>query len=406
MDVRRHILYILGRIKSPEATAYLITALHRSNEPKAQRTAARALATAGGREAVPELGRFLRQTDDPRLRRAVVEALGRIQAENALPYLCQAIVKDPSKEVRAAAATAIQDLPLAWKDKTRRILGVVEASGISRSRLDTEQLLKAVTPSAEANDGPFAITDYIISKAVEGTKEKDSRTLAILAELIVGSVERDMELAGERLNVFQRAHDLTDETLQSLRIQIGGETALNPILQALERNLRINFQEPINKLNRATQEQWRRTVWYSQIGFVVRMAMSVCVFAAGLALLWFSGKNLLYGDLRPERLWGTGVSFVSALGTILLLIYTGPLKDIRRSMIDLGAASAAFIAYVHRVLQVSHTFSAYYLQRKMTFAESEKSSDLIAHAMRDTIEMLESQETKAAEAKESLSHAA
>jgi hypothetical protein len=118
------------------------------------------------------------------------------------------------------------------------------------------------------------------------------------------------------------------------------------------------------------------------------MIMSVVVFVAGMTLLYYASRELLFGNLSPERLLGPGISFASGLGTMLLVVYTGPLKEIRRSMIDLGAASAAFIAYVHRVLQVSHTFSAYYLDGKMTFTENAASCALIEKAMRDTVAML------------------
>jgi len=69
----------------------------------------------------------------------------------------------------------------------------------------------------------------------------------------------------------------------------------------------------------------------------------------------------------------------------LLVIYSGPLKEIRQSVNDLGIANASFIAYVHPVLEISHTFSFYYLQQQITFQEMEKSSKLIQEAMFDTI---------------------
>lgn len=392
LEIRRHILYALGRIATPEAVAYITAALHRSAEPKAQRTAARALARAKEREAIPELGELLRSVEDVMVRRAIVDALGKIHDESALPYLSRTLVKDASREVRAVTAAALCGLPVDWKVKANAVLCFLEESGVPRSRVDAENILKAISPgTGTVAEGPFALTDYLFTRVLQGTEPKDRRTQAIVAELITGSVDRDMDLAGERLNVFQHAKKIPEEKLQMLRIQIGGETALDPILRTLKENLKQNFTDPINKLNLETQEQWRRTVLYSQIGFVVRMAMSLSIFVAGLVLLVYSGRELLFGNLQPERLWGPGVSFVSALGTMLLLIYTGPLKDIRRSMIDLGAASAAFIAYVHRVLQVSHTFSAYYLQQQMTFAENKRSCDLIDDAMRDTISMLEAQ---------------
>jgi hypothetical protein len=116
--------------------------------------------------------------------------------------------------------------------------------------------------------------------------------------------------------------------------------------------------------------------------------MSVGVFVGGCILLWASSVKILSGELDQAKLWGPGISFVSGLGSMLLIIYTGPLKEIRRSIMDLGASSAAFIAYVHRVLQVSHTFSLYYLRASVTLEDVNKSCQLINNSMRDTIEML------------------
>ena len=112
------------------------------------------------------------------------------------------------------------------------------------------------------------------------------------------------------------------------------------------------------------------------------------VFLVGMGLLIASGVLVMSGQRSPEQLYGSGIAFVSGLGTMLLIVYTGPLKEIRRSVSDLGIASAAFIAYVHRVLETSHTFTFYYLRQQITFDEMKKSGDLIASAMMDTIQKL------------------
>jgi hypothetical protein len=78
---------------------------------------------------------------------------------------------------------------------------------------------------------------------------------------------------------------------------------------------------------------------------------------------------------------------------MLLVIYRGPLREIRNSVNDLGIASAAFIAYIHRVLQISHTFSFHYLKQQITFDAVEKSSKLIKEAMSDTTGRLQADKT-------------
>jgi len=211
---------------------------------------------------------------------------------------------------------------------------------------------------------------------------------AIMAALIIESADGSIRQAGELINEYEEAHKIPQEKLRNLRIQIGGERALDPILGRLEDDLKQYFQKPIESINTQTETNWQKTIRYAQYGFLVRMIMSVVVFLVGIVLLSVSSMQILFGRMQPEQLLGPGVSLASGLGTILLIIYTGPLKEIRKSVNDLGTASAAFIAYVHRVLEISHTFSYYYLRQKITFAEMQKSSQLIQNAMTDTVNIL------------------
>jgi hypothetical protein len=54
----------------------------------------------------------------------------------------------------------------------------------------------------------------------------------------------------------------------------------------------------------------------------------------------------------------------------------------------LATANAVFIAYVHRILETSHTFSYYYLHEQISFEDMAKSSALIKEAMENTIRSL------------------
>ncbi len=218
-----------------------------------------------------------------------------------------------------------------------------------------------------------------------------------LASLIVAACGAEPEAAGERLNSVQAAKAISSEKMVSLRKQIGGESALGPIMQRLSEDLHTYFRLPVKELNDRTQANWDTTIQYAQYGFLARMVMSVIVFIVGIILLLVSSYQFMFGHLEGRDYFGPGISFVSGLGTMLLIIYTGPLREIRQAVEDLGTASAAFIAYVHRVLQVSHTFSSLYLKQDMSFEEMKKSSDLIQNAMKDTTEKLAGRDYKAAE---------
>ena len=67
----------------------------------------------------------------------------------------------------------------------------------------------------------------------------------------------------------------------------------------------------------------------------------------------------------------------------LLTVYSGPLKDIRQSVSDLGAANVAFIGFVHQVLQVSHVFTAHYLRETVSFDEARQAAEIIAVASKN-----------------------
>jgi len=217
---------------------------------------------------------------------------------------------------------------------------------------------------------------------------------AILKELILTNVNKDNILAFERIKRFAKTENIPEQEFQTLSYEIGGASALDPLMQELKGNLDENFQEPISRLNEDTQKMWQKTIQAAHRGFLARMVMSVVVFIVGIIILFTSWYRAIFLNLSLEQLIGPGVSFFSALATISIVIYKGPLKDIRQSVNDLGIASAAFIAYVHRVLQISHTFSYYYLKKEITYKEMTNSSKLIEQAMKSTIHMLSSKDDK------------
>ena len=124
--------------------------------------------------------------------------------------------------------------------------------------------------------------------------------------------------------------------------------------------------------------------------------MSVVVFVVGMMLLCASSYQFMFGKLEAAQLWGTGATFVSGLGAMLLVVYRGPLREIRNSVSELGIASASFIAYVHRILQVSHTFSLSYLKQDITFEQMKESSGLIGKALEETVRSLSISNAKTA----------
>jgi HEAT repeat protein len=360
-------------------------------DPEVRRDAAKALGEIGTAEAVSHLGSALAgdgKDAKSEVRIATARALRSVQQPKARTYLRQSLVSDKVRAVRETAADCIRHTEgLDWQDEASRIIQMLKDSQQERGQIDAQAIVSALSPPKEAlTKDQYLLTDYLIGQAIG----QDNRMTGDLAKLIIQSVGESPLLAGERVNEYQEAHEIPEAKLRGLRIEIGGETALDPIMETLKTNLDKYFQEPIHDLNEHTRAMWQRTMVYAQIGFIARITMSILVFLVGMALVAISSWQVLSGNLQLdlEQLLGPGVSFVSGLGTMLLIVYTGPLKEIRRSVNDLGIGSAAFIAYVHRVLEISHTFSFYYLKEQITFEEMGKSSELIKGAMNDTIMML------------------
>ncbi len=111
----------------------------------------------------------------------------------------------------------------------------------------------------------------------------------------------------------------------------------------------------------------------------------------GITLILVSSYRIVFAGLAKDQLLGPGISLASGLTTMLLVIYTGPLRQIRQSVNDLGIASASFIAYIHRILEISHTFSFFYLKQQITVDNVAGLNKLIDEAMSSTIGRLSQQ---------------
>jgi hypothetical protein len=272
--------------------------------------------------------------------------------------------------------------------KSRQLLETLQAGGQTRADIDAPSLISAIKPPPEEMvENPHLLTDFLIEQAAANAQ--DERVTALLAGLTIACANSSMTLAAERIDAVQEQSQLPAESLRPLRVEVGGSKALDPILGQLKENLKTNFQEPINTLNERTSKVWQQTIRIAQLGFGLRAAMSVGLFLIGAYLVLDSYQLFRSGGLDQANFFGPGVSFVAGLGTMLAMIFTGPLKEIRKAVGDVGMASAIFIAYIHRILQISHTFSYYYLERRIDFDELQKAGDLIEDTMRDTVEMLQ-----------------
>jgi hypothetical protein len=310
--------------------------------------------------------------------------LGELSDVEAVTALTDAMLGDPLAEIRNEAATALARLPDGAR-KVREAVAWFERNTVERGGIDGDQVAAAL---ASGDPSGFPDSGSLDAELVQAAVGADPRMTALLAAVLISSCANSVTKAGAVINALQAKHGWSSAELEALRIEVGGQTALDPVLSALRADLHTYFQVPIHQLNEATRDGWERTIRSAQQGFRARVYMSIAVFCVGIVLLCASSVRFLIGDLSADELWGPGVSFVAGLTSMLLVVYTGPLKEIRRSVSDLGSASAAFIAYVHQILEISHTFTSLYMRERMTFEEMEKSSRLIGDAMQATVACL------------------
>lgn len=321
----------------------------------------------------------------PDLRSAALIALAeRANAETLEPLVLGIIELNEAYTRRELAESVkkIPDLDVPWLKKAECFIQLFKRSSQQRNQVDTFAILQAIKPTVEKRGQTQATIDFFIDAALECGQ--DERMSGILAALIIECDEGNVELAGHRINAYQQNHGLQASDLLTLRMQMGGTPALSGVMGVLRANLDEYFQKPINQLNEDTRKSWKTALKNATLGFEVRLWMSVVVFAMGAALVAISSFKIFFRQPTPESM----ESFAAGLAAMLLVVYVGPLTDIRQSVNDLASANAAFIGYVHRVLETSHTFSFYYLKDKISFEELQKSSQLIKDAMDNTVQVL------------------
>jgi hypothetical protein len=335
------------------------------------------------------INKLITLVNDPDVDRHQVQlALAATIDQRALEPVASGVLEldDDHEYDRETLADAVRAIPIPWRDKAKIFIQLLKNSSRQRNQVTANAVLQALAPErGEVSPQHMQeIEDYLMGAACEPENQND-RMNGILAELIVACEGGDSERAGHRINAYERNHNLAQTVLHNLRVQMGGAPAITGIMGVLRQDLERYFQQPIYQLNVHTQGMWKKVLADAGIGFRARLWMSITAFAVGMLLLAISSFQILFSK-------GTGAMsiapFTAGLGTMLLMIYVGPLKDIRQSVSDLATANAAFMAYVHRILETSHTFSYLYMKEKISLEETQKASAIIKEAMDSTVQVL------------------
>jgi HEAT repeat protein len=371
--LRAFIVYALGQTADPAALS-AVRALVRGTDA----TLAKAAIGAVARIDRPSLASLAADLFDPgtdvKVRRRLAAELGSDVSDGDMAALTRALISDADEDVRAAAAAGMARLD-GVSAKLNAILSEISLRHRGRTELPYTSIVQAARFPADAS-GAGRLTEELLSHAVKA----EPPLTGILADILVANSEGDPDSAGRAIDAYEKMRQIDALVLQPLRIEVGGTITLDPILTMIREDLRRNFQEPIQKLNLQTTDIWTSTIKAARMAFIIRTVMSICVFVIGVALIGTSIALFVSGKLTTAQAVGSGTAFTGGLVATLLTVYSGPLKDIRQSVSDLGAANVAFIGFVHQVLQVSHTFTAHYLRGTVSFEDARKAAEIIALA--------------------------
>lgn len=371
--LQANIIHALGQVPDSSAIGPL---KERAGSPDSRvaKAAITALARIDPSSLIALADDLLNEKTGAQVRRRLAAELGDCHTDDIIGPLARALVGDRDDEVRRAAAES-----LARREnieaKLSAIVDQITLQHRGRADLPCAMIVRAARYPADAT-GAGRLTAQLLSSAVHAAPP----LTGILADILVANADGDPDSVGSAIDAYEAEHQIDGRAFENLRVEVGGTLTLDPILKQLREDLRRNFQEPISELNRQTTDMWMATITSARRAFIVRTLMSICVFVIGVALIAASVVLVVFNKLTAIQAAGSGTAFAGGLAATLLTVYSGPLKDIRQSISDLGAANVAFIAFVHQVLQVSHTFTAHYMRESVSFDEAQQAAGIISSA--------------------------
>lgn len=320
------------------------------------------------------------------VRSYAASSLGYLGYMQVITPLSKSLLFDSNRGVKTKVQQALERIP-DWQEKSNRTIKLISDGPLQREQIDAQLVISAIKPpDSELDNDPNIFVDYLIETAVK--YHDNSRVLRILSTFIILTTNNNTDLINQRFDFFHKEKNINEKILQELRKEIGGAT-LKPLLKQLEENLEKYFQQPLEELNKDTRKVWKTTITLANTGFIIRILMSVTLFAIGAYLVLDSYQLFSDGNLNIEQAFGPGTSFFTGIGIIVATFIKFPLKEIKRAVSDVGLANVAFISYVHRVLQVSHTFSYHYLNDDISFSQLKKAGEIIEDTSSETILILE-----------------
>lgn len=331
-------------------------------------------------DQITRLHKFLLDDENISLRTAVARQLRLAPQPIVLDRLFDALVRCNDPQLRSIIAYAIAENPVTgWQGKIDQMLIVFQRYKYHREHLDCAALVTAIRPSVDdLAQRRFLLTDSLIQKAVSLTDDVE-RVTGILAGLIIESVGHNLNRANQRVGEYEYAHDEPATALVLLRSE------MNSLLTPAERQARLEetFSDPLRKAHDEIRAIWESSIKNVERSLRSRRGLGAMGFGVGLLALLAAVIMIVIQDGNGYWLALIGITTLA-----ITAVYSGPVRNSKEVLTEIGTANAVYTAYVQRTLEISNAYSHLYLQDKLTYAELERSNQLIGAAMNDAVKAL------------------
>jgi hypothetical protein len=245
------------------------------------------------------------------LRRAAVDALVSLGKPETRDPLLNAL-RDPDAEIRVRAAAGL-----------KKALGPAQAV-----EFIIDRLIRDETPTPEFIDALRLIDN---KTAADGLSNR---------------------LLNADLAVSNKA--------QTLLTQLGGEGALRSLFA--QRNKAVDaYSAILAETDSRIMEQFNLLMNEARTAFQTNLWMHRIIFGIGALLLIASLIVALASGLDTLQGWiGVGGS-VGSLGTLLLLFYRNPVRNIDQAVAQLVKVDVIFLGYIRQINQIDATFKQLFL---------------------------------------------
>lgn len=261
---------------------------------------------------------------------------------------------------------------------------VITALGEALKQEMPERVRRACVEELSATNRPevkdallIALQDQdaeIRERAADGLKRILDAPGAV--SFIIKSLLEQDELPPQYLDALRRidsaaaAHALSEQLLHPdpnvaarashALAQLGGEAAMRT-LQAQRAKALDTYTKLLGDADTQIMAQFNGLMAEARAGFKMSMFMHGIIFGIGIVVLSVSlYVALSQGFATFERYVGIGAA-IGSLGTLLLLFYKDPLKNIRESVTTLVKVNVIFLGYVRQINQIDATFKQLYL---------------------------------------------